>query len=242
MNCDDYRQAVSGNPADESDAMRRHAAECADCRACRVEWQSFDDTLARAMAIAVPEFRMPESWDGGYDGGHDDKVVALPRRRPSVPAWFGIAAGVALAAWLGLLAVSGSRPDLTLAEEVIAHMDHERYALVVTNVAVPERTLDSVVSGDVAELGPGIGLITYARSCVINGNLVPHLVFQGENGPVTLLLLPDEEIESAIPLHGQNINGVILPVGKGSIAIVGGRDDPIRQIGNRVVDSVKWSI
>lgn len=228
---------MGASPSDEAQELVRHEAACADCRAWRDELKSLDETLVRALAVPVPELAMP-ALDDGATGA--DRVAARPRRRPSVPAWFGIAAGIALLAYVGLFALSGGGPERTLAEQVIAHMDHEAASRVVTDVAVPERTLDAVVSSHVARMGPGIGLVTYARSCVINGKTIPHLVVQGENGPITLLLMPDEPVDSAIPLEGESITGVLLPVGDGSIAIVGEREQDVRATANRVVDSVKW--
>ena len=35
----------------------------------------------------------------------------------------------------------------------------------------------------------GLGLFSYAMSCFVRGEWVPHLVVQGEHGPVMLLLL-----------------------------------------------------
>ena len=48
-------------------------------------------------------------------------------------------------------------------------------------------------------------------------------------------------ISDAVPVHGKNINGVILPVGAGSIAIIGVRDERLEEIEKRVVNSVLWS-
>jgi hypothetical protein len=126
-----------------------------------------------------------------------------------------------------------------LADEIIAHLDHELGALQVTDKAVSERKVSRVVEKDVAEMD--IGLITYARTCVINGHTIPHLVIQGERGPITLLLLPDEMVDSAVALEGVGITGVILPVGNGSIAIIGERDEPLDDLKNRLVNTVRWS-
>ena len=84
--------------------------------------------------------------------------------------------------------------------------------------------------------------MTYARSCVINGKTVPHLVVQGESGPVTLLIMPDEKIDSAVSLVEEGVNGVILPVGDGSIAIIGEREERLDEIEEQVIDSVTWTI
>jgi hypothetical protein len=237
MNCEDYKKALSINPAESSDATAVHASECRSCARYRDELRALDERIARALAIPVPDLVMPEL----ADLGAIDNMRELPRRRMTVPVWFGMAAGLVLVAYFGLTLTSTNAPQPTLAEQVIAHMDHEQSSRVVTNVAVPERTLQNVVSKDVAVMDPGIGLITYAHSCVINGHTIPHLVIQGEKGPVTLLLLPDEPIDGPIELHGENINGIILPVGNGSIAIMGARDERIDEVGTRVVDAVKWS-
>ena len=154
-------------------------------------------------------------------------------------AWIGLAASVLLATTLGIRFFS---PDViyeSLGDEIIAHLDHEPRSRQITHKAVSERKLAQVIDKDVAEMDAG--LITYARSCVINGKTIPHLVIQGERGPITLLLLPDEMIESAVPLEGVGITGVILPVGTGSIAIIGERDEPLDKLEQQLINSVKWS-
>jgi hypothetical protein len=90
-----------------------------------------------------------------------------------------------------------------------------------------------------------IGLVTYAMSCVINGRTVPHLVIQGNKGPVTLILLPEETIDASVPLTGENVHGVLLPVGNGSIAVIGQREDQLDEIGDigrKLAESVEWNI
>jgi hypothetical protein len=127
----------------------------------------------------------------------------------------------------------------------MAHMDHEQASRRVTSVSVPEQALHDVIDSRVSAMDTGIGLVTYAQSCVINGNTVPHLVIQGESGPVTLILLPDESIDAAIPLSGEHVHGVIVPVGSGSVAIIGERTEQlgeIDEIGQRIVESVEWQI
>ena len=129
----------------------------------------------------------------------------------------------------------------SLEDEVLAHLDHEPAALRVTDVAVSDQRLRSVVPADVAAMDHSAGLITYAQSCPIRGKEVPHLVIQGKDGPVTILLMPEETIPEAIQLSGEHVNGVILPVGSGSIAIIGGRDERLEKIEQQVLKSVTWT-
>jgi hypothetical protein len=241
MNCEDYREAISADPSESFDGGAVHVASCAACSEYRAEIRVLDDRIAAALAIRVPALTLPE-----LPTIEDNaNVVSLPvrkRGRFSAPSWIGIAAGLAIAAVLGFRFMADAPVYDSLADEVLAHLDHEPRSLQATGTPVSERTLNKVVRANIASMDDEIGLITYARTCVINGRKIPHLVIQGENGPVTLLLLPDEEIKSAISLDGEGVNGVILPVGAGSIAIIGERGENMQRIEQRVVDSVEWSI
>ncbi len=240
MNCKDYKEAIAADPSKSFDDAS-HAATCGSCAAYRDEILALDLKIAKALDIPVPALVVPEL---PPMGGEDANVINLPFRRGgrlSAPAWIGLAASVLLATVLGVRFVSDDAIYPSLANEIIAHLDHEPHALRVTTQPVSAQRLAAVVRDDVAEMGDELGLITYANSCVINGKKIPHLVLQGERGPITLLLLPDEMVNSAVPLDGDGISGVILPVGQGSIAIIGDREESLDEIEQRVVNSVKWS-
>jgi hypothetical protein len=199
--------------------------------------QALDQTIGRALALDVPELVLPELPDI-----ESDNVVSLARgRRFSPPTWFAMAATVAVAAVLGVRLIGSGIEYESLAEEVLAHVDHEPYAMRVTGEAVTDKRLHNVVTADIAEMDHGAGLITYAQTCVINGHDVPHLVIQGREGPVMVLLMPEEMVDAAVELSGEHVNGVILPVGSGSIAIVGGRTEQLENIQEQVLNSVTWT-
>lgn len=241
MNCEDYKEALAGDPSASIDGGDLHLAACESCAAFTAEMQAFDAKIAKALAIDVPDLRIPE-----LPEIEDDNVTSLPfrtRQTFSAPAWIGIAATVVLAAFIGVRMIDFDPGNgLTLSEEVLAHVDHEPGALRVTNVAVSDERFLSVVNPSVGTMDRNVGLVTYAQSCIINGKTIPHLVIQGEKGPITLLLMPEEMIDGAITLDGKGINGVIIPMGNGSIAIIAERDEPLGKIEQRIFDSVEWSI
>ena len=133
----------------------------------------------------------------------------------------------------------GPRHDWTV---TLAHLDHEPGALAVTNVAVSNDQLSKVIRRSSGTINANIGLVSYAKSCTINGRVIPHLVLQGEKGPITLLLMPEEMIDQATTLNGKGVNGVILPMGNGSIAIIGERGEPLTELEKSIINSVEWSI
>ncbi|MCI0516809.1 MAG: DUF3379 domain-containing protein [Woeseiaceae bacterium] len=235
MNCEQYREAFAAEPGKSSAEAAAHVAQCAECAAFRSDILLLDKLIGRALEISVPELRMPE-----LAPVEDDAAVAtLPFRRISAPVWLGLAASLVIAAVLGIRLLTSETDYATLETEILAHLDHEPQALLVTNTAVSAERLHKVVSAN-ADMDTSPGLVTYATKCVINGHIVPHLVIQGEHGPVTILLLAEEMIEAPVPIDGEGVRGIILPVGSGSIAVIGERDETLEKIEQQVVSTVHW--
>jgi hypothetical protein len=232
MKCEDYRQAIGAEPAFED--AGEHAAACPACRDYRDEILALDGDIRRALSIRVPGLRMP------YLPAGQDPAVLRPRRGLAAGTWLALAATVVVAVAAGVL-LSARDGGATLGEQVLAHLDHHPAHLGVTGEVVADDLLESVIPAGVSSLRHQAGVVTYAQSCVINGHLVPHLVVQGRNGPVTIILMPDDPVERAVTLSGDHVAGVILPVGGGSIAIVGGRDEPLEAIEQEVLNSVTWT-
>ena len=238
MNCEEYREAIAADPSGSFEGAE-HAAVCEACGAFTAEMQALDAKIAGALAIDVPELAMPD-----LEPVEDDNVVNLPfTRNRKALEWIGIAAGFALAAVIGVqLLGTPSGTGLTLEEEILAHLEHEPYAFNETENPGSEGRFSRVVNSSIGSMDRNVGLITYAQSCIINGKEIPHLVMQGENGPITLLLMPDEMVDNARTFMGEGVNGVILPHGDGSIAIIGENEQAIGEIEDRIKESVEWSI
>ena len=250
MRCEEFRQALDGDPGEDFPGRGEHAAACPECARYAADAAVFERRLAAALAVEVPDFRieLPED-NRGSDGG--DKVISLADRRGGggrwrgLPAWAGIAAALVLAVAL-TLQFTGGPQDLDaggLAAEVIAHMEHEPYSRVATDQAVAGAELGRVLAPAVSRLDAGrVGLVTYAKTCPINGRDVPHLVVQGADGPVTLLLMAGEKLDAPVPLEGDGFHGVILPVGDGSIAIVGEKGQSVDDVTENIRSAVDWQI
>jgi hypothetical protein len=235
MKCTDYQEALTADPGfhDESG----HAESCVDCQVYRAEILLLNEKIATAMEITAPDLIIPMLPDI-----ETENVVSLSQRRAmSKPAWFAVAASVLIAAFLGIQMVGPGDSYGTLQEQVLAHVDHEPSALLPSVSPVSDRQLSRAVPIALAIMNREVGLITYAQSCSINGKEVPHLVIQGERGPITILLMPHESVAEAMMLDGVNIKGIILPVGDGSIAIITDREEQLDKVMESVLDSVVWS-
>jgi hypothetical protein len=234
MNCEDYKEALTANPDFEDESGHVHG--CADCQVYSREILALNANIALAMAITVPDLVMPELPDIDTE-----KVVTLsPRRAVSTPAWFALAASVLLAVFIGVRLTDTGLTQPSLADQVLAHVDHEPAALLPSSVAVDDGKLETVVPKNIATMNHDSGLITFAETCPINGKPVPHLVIQGKRGPITIILMPDEEISENKDLEGASVFGYLLKVGSGSIAIIGERDEQLEDVRKNIVSSVAW--
>ncbi len=236
MNCDDYQLALTENPDFEDKSG--HLQACADCQAFSREIRVLNERIRAAMELPVPPLRMPDLPDLDLE-----RVVTLEApRRWSTPAWFAVAATVLLAVFLGVRFAGPDSPAVSLESQVLAHVDHEPMALLPSNSPVDEAKLQRVVPANVARINHDAGLITFAETCPINGNPIPHLVLQGKTGPITILLMPEEKISETKTLSGERVHGVIVPVGNGSVAIIGTREEPLDEVRENIVNSVAWGI
>lgn len=248
MDCERYRESILADPSGRFEGGGAHAAGCAGCREFASEVRALDERIARALEIGTPALKVPALPLLTAGGASAERRARTAPRVLSAPGWVGLAAGIVIAvmvAWSSLGTDERSPPYPPIAGQVLAHMDHEASSRRVTTVAVSDERLDEVFASRVSAFDAGPRIVSYAMPCVINGNVTPHLVVQGRTGPITLILMPEESIDAAIPLEGEHVHGVILPAGSGSVAVIGQREDQqpeIEAVAERVTDSVRWTI
>ena len=239
MNCEEYREAISAQPT--FDGGTEHVSACVDCQAFRSEIQALDAGIKSALQINVPKLKMPDLPDIEVLAASTNVAPLVVRRAFAKPIRFAMAATVLLAVLIGIRLSGYGTSYISLEEQVLAHVDREPRALRVTSTPVSDSRLAAMVPADIASVNHDAGLITFAQSCRINGNLVPHLVVQGKRGPITILLMPEESVSDARTFEGDNVHGVILPVGSGSIAVIGDREEQLGRVTQNMLDSVNWS-
>jgi Protein of unknown function (DUF3379) len=234
--CDRCRAAIAADP--DTGCEREHLAQCPACRAWQADMRDLDARLARALAVAVPRLQLPDL------DALPDNVATLERppggQRASSLRWLALAASLVVAAFVGIRLMNADTPATALGDEVLAHIDHEAFSLAVTDRSVGAERLARVVPANVAVLPPDMPLVTYAQSCEINGHSVPHLVVQGEHGPVTILLMEHEKVDAPQHIGDGVLSGVILPVGGGSIAIVGQEAGDLEAVEKTMKNAVAW--
>jgi len=190
----------------------------------------FEDLLERALRIDVTPSGTVKRQPRGYR------------------AWTRMALAAAVVLAVGLTfsklqdaAYFGSED---LASDVMAHIRHEPAALASTREPVSPAAMDKVLQSAGARVTPLSSPVTYIKLCPFRGHMVAHMAVQGPNGPVTVLLLPDETIDAPMPIEDDGFVGTIVPLGAmgGSFAIVGEYAGDLQSIKDQVADAVRWRL
>jgi hypothetical protein len=214
--CAHARIAIGGDPHALSSEVTAHLATCAVCRQFHAETLSLDGRLRAALELPLSNFR---------------KAVPAPARR------FAMAASVALA-----MIVAGSfwlfRPQSALADEVVEHVRHEGGSW---------NGHDVLSAGELAEVLRQAGVtfdtsmpVVYASACPFHGRLVPHLVVQTANGPMTVMLLAHEKVSDRQEFSEGGFQGVLLPAGEGSVAVLMQDGQVPDAAATQVLSGVRW--
>jgi len=233
MECERFRDHIAADPAALEPELEAHEQACSACAAYARRLRAAERSISAALRFDVDRLRK-------------DRAGVAPTAARAQPRLWAVAAsvliaGVAIAIGFNLLP---SNDPLALADAVEAHWGHEPESWVRTSTPVAAGVLDAALRNEARVELEGLNVVSYARSCLINGRWVPHLVVQGEAGPVMVLLLAREELASEVPLDipEERLRGVILPVAPGSIAILGRDDEALETIGQQLAEAVDWAI
>jgi hypothetical protein len=217
VNCNDARLHIGAEPHALPAEAVRHVETCASCAALLRESARFDGALGRAFALDPPSLD-PRARRPGAGRVVPFRAPAATRRPVFGRAW-AMAASVLAAVGVGALLWVG-RPSDALANDVVAHLAEEPDSWTKT-VPLPPEDIAAVLARAGVRLDPSMNDVVYVSPCGFRGHLVPHLVVQTSRGPVTVLVMRKEHVAKERSFRGGGYDGVLVPFGDGSLAILG---------------------
>lgn len=148
------------------------------------------------------------------------RLRQAPRKRRSRFLPLAMAASLSGLVAVGALWLGGMPGSSGLVAEVLAHIEHEPRALEAVR-PLPEdawRTLSPRVRLDTAGWDYAV---TYAAPCDLMRQPGLHLVLAAGSGLVTVLVIVDREIDQARMFSDDGRRGVVRPLSRGTLAVVG---------------------
>lgn len=221
MNCEDFRTLVGAEPNTTRPDVLAHAEQCAECARYREEMQAMDRLIYRALAVDVQPAPAPE----------------LPRS--NVRMWRMAASVLITAVAVAFTSIWLLTPRDTFAAEVIAHIREEPDSLLITPESVSNERLEKILGAAHVRLKPGVAQISYATPCDFRGRFSPHLVVQTEQGPITVLVLPEESQREREHINEEGFQGVVLPAPRGVIVVLG-LGAPVDEVAQTVLGALEY--
>lgn len=212
--CRHARLHLGAQPHDVPPEVAAHVEGCADCRRFRDETLAMESRVQAALELPLARFRKP----------------ARARR-------FALAASVVFA-----LVVAGGfwllQPARALAGDVARHVEDEAESWD-SNGPLPATQVDEVLRTAGAHFDSPYPVV-YGYPCPFKGHRVAHLVLQTAHGAVTVMLIPHEHVRLRTKISRDGMSGVLLPAGKGTVALLT-RDGKVPQdVADQVVSRVSW--
>jgi hypothetical protein len=221
MNCEEFRTLVGAEPNTTRPDVLAHAEQCAECASYREQMQAMDRLIYRALAVDVQPAAAPK----------------LPRSNARV--WRMAASVLLTAVLVAFTSIWLLTPRDTFAAEVIAHIQEEPDSLLITSESVSNEHLEKLLGAARVRLKPGVARISYATPCEFRGRFSPHLVVQTEQGPITVLVLPEESRRQREQIDEEGFQGVVLPAPRGVIVVLG-LGAPVDEVAQTVLGALEY--
>ena len=209
--------------------------------------QSFNKSLKDTLEIPTPENlneriilaqQLSQRSQKNEQAQHQGKTTRHKQWRN----WLGGSIAASIAVFMSLILILPKTMDSSvLAKEVISHIYEDTHALDV-QMNVPKNNIDTMLTSYGGKLKGPIGQVTYLGHCIVGGQTGIHMVLNTSQGIVTVLLLPKQSINDSILLSDNQLNGILYPSQKGSIAIVSEHAAAIEQTRQQINQNLNWII
>ena len=240
MNCLAFRRICLSEPSHRSEAFLAHLEECGDCQRFAEGVGVLDGKLRAAMQVPVPK-----DLAARIKLRH---VIGDEERTRRVRPWqYALAASlmlsVTIGGFLGYRVYSADRYINELRVAVLDHIKQEPDFLAASNHASPAK-FKRVMAAFGGQVMDDVAPVRNAEICALKDNNEPivHAVLQGKMGAVTVLYLKGDTVKDKVKIDDQRFTGVLLPAGKGNMAVVGERNEPIDVMADKLRKSIIWKI
>lgn len=256
----EFRKRVYANPRDLDQETIDAARANPDYQKILDETLEFEDSMSSAFEstkmsegmierlLSIPEEDAPAAESASKPGSSGTK-------QQNFFQYYAMAASLILAVGIVFSLNNNSGPssaDMIFAGELLGHLYHDSeeideitagatYAVLgleEINSAMAEAGTRLVSSNDSQNIE-----IRSAKPCEI---LPPyesaHLVLQGSQGAISIILINNSPVDVQFNIRDDRFEGVILPMDRGNLILVGEKNEDLSQHASLFADNVEWVI
>jgi hypothetical protein len=227
-----FRKAVLAEPFTKDRDVIEAANNDGQKQAFWEEIKAMENDIAQVMQIPVPE-NLAERLILRQTIKEHNKDV---KQRP----WYlALAASVVFASVLGVFMMGGGSNKL--ANDVFAHMDHMEIELM-KSAQVDLAAVNGKLATFNGQINDDLGEIVSANYCYLDKIKSLHLIIRGENGLVSLFVMPESIAESiSDTFSNATFKGASFLLESAKIIVVGENQDDIDTVQQNAKSSLAFS-
>ncbi|MCM2679216.1 DUF3379 family protein [Echinimonas agarilytica] len=229
----EFRKRLIADPYDNDAAMKEAIQTSRERQSQVAEMKAFDDKIAAALAVDVPE-------------GLADELLFKQRfdqhkEQHQTRKWiFAMAASITLvvtatfALW--------PQPHSELANYALAHVYHEPAVLSDVNEHATLSQVNAKLAGYGAHLTEAVAPVYYANHCDFKGKRSLHLVMGVNDERVTVFVVPNVNDFKEVSKHfsdGQ-FKGQVFVHGTTGLVVIGKSEQHIQKLEQTLEENINW--
>ena len=216
MDCEEFTRKLGENPSAQEPDFIEHAQSCKKCQKRYLKQLDLERRLQQALYQEHNE-NLKAKVMHAYANQQTEQKKKIVRF-----GWLGAIAAMVFTAFLGVKIYQ----NYSLNEFVLAHIDHEVEHLQ-NRVSVSPLRLEQFYQAFDSDFLGLLPDVVYAEKCWMRTGFGLHLIVSGKQGPLTVLLMPNEPVEMVQAVQSGRFTGKIFPLRQGSIALVGNPGESI---------------
>jgi len=180
-------------------------------------------------------------------------VTAAPNTSATVkrvtPRYMALAASLVVAVGLTLSLLPSSGPnaqDMEFHDRMLSHIYMEEPRFEADSNTSWRQVSEIIESngGHFKEDDRTRALrIKFVKNCGLSTDEdAAHIVLEGSKGAVQVLLVKGSAVSSTFQLKDQRFAGRVMPLGTGTLVIVGEKDEPLDGVQNLITENFEWDI
>jgi hypothetical protein len=176
--------------------------------------------------------------------GNNPRVV-----KKVTPRYMALAASLVVAVGLTLSLLPSSGPsaqDIEFHDHMLSHiyLEEPRFGESTT---ISWQQVNEVIESNGGHLKEDDRTralrIKFVKQCGLSiDEQAVHIVLEGSKGAVSVLLVKGSAVSSTFPLKDQRFAGRFIPLGTGTLVIVGEKDEPLDGFQKLITENFEWDI
>lgn len=228
-----FRRRIYADPNDNSPEVVNACQEDSSKANFKSEMQDFDLQLKQALNVETPD-----NLSERIILGHNLAEQRAQKRKYRVH--LALAASIAFVFGISFQFIGNSPRHTTLGEHALAHLiaevDH-----IPNSANYTQAQLNLKLAQFGGNLTESIAPIKFANFCDFDGVRSLHLVLQGDNGDVTIFVVPKDSGFTKTPYFDDlNYHGTTISNQRADMVIITDKNESTDRWTEKVNQSIKW--